>query len=67
MAPQHEASPLITGYRTGQTTSASFSSKKAIRRVSSIQDELGKKETGTASTFDVGINLAKTAGMNMKE
>jgi hypothetical protein len=64
MAPQYESLPLITKYGSDQLKSSRPGQNK-MRRVSSIQKELGPTaQRGTASTFNVGINLAKTAGMN---
>jgi hypothetical protein len=63
MAPQSESLPLITESGTDHIE-ASRSGQKRTRRVSSIQKELGPaSQKGTASPFNVGINLAKTAGM----
>lgn len=55
MAPQYDESlPLIT--------EDSRPGKSKIRRVSSIQEELGPTaQKGTASVFNVGVNMAKTA------
>lgn len=61
MAPQSESLPLITESGTDHIE-ASRSGQKRTRRVSSIQKELGPaSQKGTASPFNVGINLAKTA------
>ena len=56
MAPQYDESlPLVT--------EDSRPGKSKIRRVSSIQEELGPTaQKGTASVFNVGVNMAKTAG-----
>lgn len=65
MAPQHESLPLIGKYASGRLK-ASRPGQNKIRRISSIQKELGPEaQKGTASLFDVGINLAKTAGKNI--
>ena len=62
MAPQYESLPLITKYGTNKVE-ASRPGRNKIRRVSSIEKELGPTaQKGTASAFNVGINLAKTAG-----
>lgn len=66
MAPHYECEslPLITEY-DGNKVEASGHGRNKIRRVSSIQKELGPiSQNGTASVFNVGINLAKTAGTN---
>jgi len=61
MAPQYESLPLTTEYGTNQLK-ASRPGQNKIRRVSSIQKELGPAaQKGTASAFNVGVNLAKTA------
>jgi len=64
MAPQHETLPLIGKYASGRLK-ASRPGQNKIRRISSIQKELGPEaQKGTASLIDVGINLAKTSGKN---
>lgn len=64
MAPQHESLPLVTDYGAANVKGSGANGMK-MRRVSSIQKELGPSaQKGTASVFNVGINLAKTAGMN---
>ncbi len=64
MAPQYESLPLVTDYGATSVESSGASEAK-IRRISSIQEELGStSQKGTASVINVGINMAKTAGMN---
>ena len=64
MAPQHETLPLVADYGTAGVE-GSGTRRMKLRRVSSIQEQLGSStQKGTASMFDVGINLAKTAGKN---
>mmetsp|Transcript_2367 Transcript_2367/g.4991 ORF Transcript_2367/g.4991 Transcript_2367/m.4991 type:complete len:492 (-) Transcript_2367:1361-2836(-) len=61
MAPQHESLPLVTDYGTANVKGSGANGMK-MRQVSSIQKELGPSaQKGTASVFNVGINLAKTA------
>jgi len=61
MAREYESLPLITKCGTDQLK-ASRPVQNKIRRVSSIQKELGPEaQKGTASALNVGINLAKTA------
>ena len=62
MSSNFESLPLTTKYGTGQLKASSLDEKE-IRKDSSFGKELRTTaQKGTASTLNVGINLAKTAG-----